>query len=104
MTLLLRDVVGVLERLYPPCTAQSWDQVGLVTGDPDQPIERILLALDPTLEVIEEARRDNLMTSSSVQRGQPQSNGRSTATPAKPHGKRDSGSLRKRPGGPAKTP
>ncbi|MFC7488223.1 Nif3-like dinuclear metal center hexameric protein [Knoellia sp. CPCC 206453] len=56
MTLLLRDVVAVLERLYPPHTAQSWDQVGLVTGDPEQPVERILLALDPTLAVIEEAR------------------------------------------------
>lgn len=56
MTLTLRDVVDVLDRLYPPDTAQSWDQVGLVTGDPDQPVERILLALDPTLAVIEEAR------------------------------------------------
>lgn len=56
MTLTLRDVVDVLERLYPPQTAQSWDQVGLVTGDPEQPVERILLALDPTLAVIEEAR------------------------------------------------
>ncbi|EAP99411.1 hypothetical protein JNB_04545 [Janibacter sp. HTCC2649] len=56
MTLLLRDVVDVLERLYPLDTAQSWDQVGLVTGDPEQPVERILLALDPTLAVIEEAR------------------------------------------------
>ncbi|MEO6020810.1 MAG: Nif3-like dinuclear metal center hexameric protein [Knoellia sp.] len=56
MTLLLRDVIDVLERLYPPQTAQSWDQVGLVTGDLAQPVERILLALDPTLEVIEEAR------------------------------------------------
>lgn len=56
MTLLLKDVVDVLERLYPPHTAQSWDQVGLVTGDPEQRVERILLALDPTLAVIEEAR------------------------------------------------
>ncbi|KRE44155.1 Nif3-like dinuclear metal center hexameric protein [Knoellia sp. Soil729] len=56
MSLVLRDVVAVLERLYPPQTAQSWDRVGLVTGDLDQPVERILLALDPTLEVIEEAR------------------------------------------------
>ena len=55
MTATLRDVVDVLDRLYPPHTAQSWDQVGLVTGDPDQPVERILLALDPTLAVIEEA-------------------------------------------------
>ena len=56
MTVLLREVVDVLERLYPSSTAQSWDQVGLVTGDPDQAVERVLLALDPTLAVIEEAR------------------------------------------------
>lgn len=56
MTHTLRDVVDVLDRLYPPPTAQSWDQVGLVTGDLEQPVERILLALDPTLAVIEEAR------------------------------------------------
>jgi len=56
MTVLLREVVDVLERLYPPSTAQSWDRVGLVTGDPEQPVARVLLALDPTLAVIEEAR------------------------------------------------
>ncbi len=55
-TLTLRDVVAALERLYPPATAQSWDRVGLVTGDLDQPVTRIHLALDPTLAVIEEAR------------------------------------------------
>ena len=52
----LADVIAVLERAYPPASAQSWDQVGLVTGDPDQPVRRIHLALDPTLAVIEEAR------------------------------------------------
>lgn len=54
--LTLRDVVAVLERLYPPDTAQSWDRVGLVAGDLDQPIRRIHLAVDPTLAVIGEAR------------------------------------------------
>ncbi|MGO0577516.1 Nif3-like dinuclear metal center hexameric protein [Ornithinimicrobium panacihumi] len=51
----LRDVVAVLESFYPPDTAQSWDRVGLVAGDPDQPVASILLAVDPTLEVIAEA-------------------------------------------------
>ncbi|GGK61322.1 Nif3-like dinuclear metal center hexameric protein [Ornithinimicrobium pekingense] len=51
----LGDVVAVLEELYPPATAQSWDRVGLVAGDPDQPVSRVLLAVDPTLEVIAEA-------------------------------------------------
>jgi dinuclear metal center YbgI/SA1388 family protein len=52
----LAEVIAVLERAYPSGTAQSWDRVGLVTGDPDQPVRRIHLALDPTLAVIEEAR------------------------------------------------
>ena len=52
----LGDVIAVLERAYPSGSAQSWDHVGLVTGDPDQPVRRIHLALDPTLAVIEEAR------------------------------------------------
>jgi dinuclear metal center YbgI/SA1388 family protein len=54
--LTLREVLEVLERLYPPHTAQSWDRVGLVTGDLDQPVRRVHLAVDPTLAVIEEAR------------------------------------------------
>lgn len=55
MSLQLHEVVSALEACYPPSTAQSWDRVGLVAGDPDQPVARILLALDPTLAVIAEA-------------------------------------------------
>jgi dinuclear metal center YbgI/SA1388 family protein len=54
--LTLGEVLEVVEQLYPPSTAQSWDRVGLVTGDPQQPVRRIHLAVDPTLAVIEEAR------------------------------------------------
>jgi dinuclear metal center YbgI/SA1388 family protein len=54
--LTLADVVGALEALYPPETAQSWDQVGLVAGDPTRPVRRIHFAVDPTLAVIDEAR------------------------------------------------
>lgn len=51
----LGDVVALLEELYPPSTAQSWDRVGLVAGDPDQPVGSVLLAVDPTLDVVAEA-------------------------------------------------
>ena len=54
--LTLGEVLEVVEHLYPPATAQSWDRVGLVTGDPQQPVRRVHLAVDPTLAVIEEAR------------------------------------------------
>src|SRR5690606_19499927 len=55
--LTLRDVVAALERLYPPDTAQSWDRVGPVAGDPEQSITRIHLAVDPTLAGTEEAKQ-----------------------------------------------
>jgi dinuclear metal center YbgI/SA1388 family protein len=55
-SLRLSDVVRALDRLYPQESAMSWDRVGLVTGDPDQPVRRIHFAVDPTLAVIDEAR------------------------------------------------
>lgn len=54
--LSLREVVAALERLYPPESAASWDRVGLVSGDLDQRVSLVHLAVDPTLAVIEEAR------------------------------------------------
>ena len=54
--LTLREVVDALERLYPLHTAASWDRVGLVTGDLDQPVSLVHFAVDPTLAVIDEAR------------------------------------------------
>ena len=55
MTAKLAEVVAVLDELYPPALAESWDSVGLVTGDPDQPVRRVLLAVDPMREVVDEA-------------------------------------------------
>ncbi len=52
----LREVVAILDHLYPRECAQSWDRVGLVTGDPGQPVAHVHFAVDPTLSVIEEAR------------------------------------------------
>ncbi|MFF3065972.1 Nif3-like dinuclear metal center hexameric protein [Oerskovia sp. NPDC057915] len=51
----LADVVRTLEALYPPSTAEGWDAVGLVTGDPAQPVRKILFAVDPVATVADEA-------------------------------------------------
>ena len=53
--LTLADVVGMLEERYPPGTAEGWDAVGTVCGDPAQPVRRVLLAVDPTADVVDEA-------------------------------------------------
>lgn len=54
------DVLAVVHDAYPPGTAQSWDRVGLVTGELDAPVRRVRLAVDPTQAVIDAAVRDGV--------------------------------------------
>lgn len=51
----VRDVVALMDEWYPPGTAEEWDRVGLITGDPHQPVRRILLALDPVAATVSQA-------------------------------------------------
>lgn len=48
------DVVEVLEAAYPPALAESWDAVGLVCGDPAEPVRTILICVDPTASTVDE--------------------------------------------------
>lgn len=52
---ILADVIAVLDELYPPSLAEPWDSVGLISGDPQQPVRHVHLALDPTEETLAEA-------------------------------------------------
>jgi dinuclear metal center YbgI/SA1388 family protein len=49
------DVVSTFDRLYDPARAESWDAVGLVCGDPEAEVRRILFAVDPAGVVADEA-------------------------------------------------
>jgi dinuclear metal center YbgI/SA1388 family protein len=51
----LGAVLLAVEELWPESLAEEWDEVGLVAGHPAAGVSRILFAVDPTLEVIEEA-------------------------------------------------
>ncbi|MEY9926384.1 dinuclear metal center YbgI/SA1388 family protein [Catenulispora sp. GP43] len=51
----LREVVAILERVYDPSWAEPWDAVGLVCGDPDEPVSTVAFAVDPVAAVIDEA-------------------------------------------------
>jgi dinuclear metal center YbgI/SA1388 family protein len=51
----LAEVVAVLDDLYPPSTAEGWDAVGLVAGDPAAEVRKVLFAVDPVAEVVDEA-------------------------------------------------
>jgi dinuclear metal center YbgI/SA1388 family protein len=47
----LSDVIGVLDTAYPPRLAHDWDSVGLVCGDPSEPVESVTVAVDATDDV-----------------------------------------------------
>ena len=53
--LRLRDLLADIEAMAPAALAEPWDNVGLMTGDPAREITGILVALDPTGEVLAEA-------------------------------------------------
>jgi dinuclear metal center YbgI/SA1388 family protein len=48
----LSDVIDVLEAAYPPQLAAEWDSVGLVCGDPAEPVESVTIAVDATAAVV----------------------------------------------------
>ena len=49
------DIMALMESWYPAATAQSWDRVGLIVGDPAAPVRSMLLALDPTAAIAQQA-------------------------------------------------
>jgi GTP cyclohydrolase I len=54
--MILKDVMAVLDTIAPFEGAQEWDNVGLMVGDLESPINSVLVALDPSLEVIRTAQ------------------------------------------------
>ena len=53
----LGEIIGVLDDWYPASGAEKWDAVGLVCGELDRPIERILLAIDAVPATVAQAER-----------------------------------------------
>jgi dinuclear metal center YbgI/SA1388 family protein len=53
MSVRLAEVIEVLDDAYPPGLAHDWDSVGLVCGDPDDPIDSVTVAVDATAAVVD---------------------------------------------------
>ncbi|MEJ3654135.1 Nif3-like dinuclear metal center hexameric protein [Actinomycetes bacterium KLBMP 9759] len=49
------EVIAALEAAYPPALAADWDAVGLVCGDPAEPVTSVLIAVDPVPATVDEA-------------------------------------------------
>ncbi len=56
---LLRDIIHKIETLAPPTLAEAWDNSALQTGNPNSEVERVLVALTPLPEVLDEAEEKN---------------------------------------------
>lgn len=53
--MLVAELVAAVERLAPPQLAEEWDNVGLLVGRHNQPVRRLLVALDLRDEILGEA-------------------------------------------------
>ncbi len=51
------DWLSLLHEQFPPEDAAAWDKIGLQVGDPTDAVERVLICLDVTEAVLDEARR-----------------------------------------------
>ena len=52
----LQQLLARFEQLWPAASAEDWDSVGLVSGNFTQEINRILLTVDVTDEIVAEAK------------------------------------------------
>lgn len=52
----LKEIIGFMENIAPLELKEGFDNVGLMIGDKEKKITKIILALDCTLKVIEEAK------------------------------------------------
>lgn len=60
MQATVAQIIEIMDRLVPPWLAEEWDNVGLQIGDPQRPVQRIWIALDPGAEVIEAACKNKV--------------------------------------------
>ena len=55
-----KGIIGIIEKRYPLEAAESWDNPGLIVGDDEAEISKIMVALDATDETIDQAVRNDV--------------------------------------------
>lgn len=55
MSVTIRDIIRCLDEIAPFSLAESWDNVGLLVGDRSREVNSILIGLDPTNRLLDEA-------------------------------------------------
>lgn len=51
----IKELLQTLDSFAPTTLAEKWDNVGLLVGSPENRVSSILIGLDPTLSLVEEA-------------------------------------------------
>lgn len=51
----IKDILAVLEAVAPPHLQESYDNAGLIVGDPETEIQGVLFCLDSTEAIVQEA-------------------------------------------------
>ncbi len=60
MIIQVRHITRFLDQWAPPQTSLDYDNVGLLLGDSSHPVDRILVCLDVTLEIVQEAIQEDV--------------------------------------------
>lgn len=51
----LSDIFNIMEEIAPMSLAESWDNIGLQIGNPEEELQGVMLALDASIEAVEDA-------------------------------------------------
>lgn len=60
MTPTVADIEKMMESIAPRGLAEKWDNVGMQVGNGSWPVKRIMVALDPCLNVVEQACKNEV--------------------------------------------
>ena len=55
MSVPIQSIVDAAELLWPTAGAETWDAPGLISGSAHQPVSRVLLTVDVTSSILDEA-------------------------------------------------
>ncbi len=56
----VKDIYSFLDTFAPFCSAAPWDNTGLLVGNEDEEVKKVMLSLDVTKDVIDEAIEENV--------------------------------------------
>ena len=56
----LKEIIEIIEATYPTKLAESWDNVGLMVGDTEREIKKVLVSIEANEAIIKEAIKEHV--------------------------------------------